>query len=156
MVIMDELNLWDIFNMQINEGQHWIVNSDKALQDFKNHLDELYAKDKYLVLKWATGKQRSLKQNSALHVWCGLMAEELNSSGYSMEKVLAHKASIDWTMHGVKEHLWKPVQESMTGEDSTASAQKIDYMKVYEVLNRHFGEKMGVHVPWPVHERSDS
>jgi hypothetical protein len=74
----------------------------------------------------------------------------------SMEKVLAHKASIDWTMHGVKEHLWRPVQESMTGKDSTTQAEKVEYVKVYEVLNRHFGEKHGIHVPWPVNELRNS
>lgn len=152
---MEESNLWDIFNMSVNEGQHWIVNSDHAMKMFKQHIDELYAKDKYLVIKWSTGKQRSLKQNSALHVWCQLMADELNSAGYDMKKTLAHKASIDWTMGGVKEHLWKPVQEAMTGKGSTASVDKLDYVKVYETLNRHFGDKMGIHVPWPTFENSN-
>ena len=151
----EESNSLGIFDMSINEGQHWIVNSDHAMKMFKEHIEELYAKDKYLVIKWATGKQRSLKQNSALHVWCQLMADELNSAGLGMEKVLEHKASIDWTMAGVKEHLWKPVQEAMTGKDSTTEVGKVDYVKVYETLNRHFGDKMGIHVPWPVNEKSN-
>lgn len=138
--------------MHINEGQHWLVNSEHALKSFIEHITAEYKKEKYLVIKWEKGKQRSLKQNSALHVWCNQMAEALNDAGMSMEKVLSHKASIDWTMHGVKEHLWRPVQESMTGKDSTTQAEKIEYVKVYEVLNRHFGEKHGIHVPWPVNE----
>ena len=84
------------------------------------------------------------------------MADELNAAGLGMEKVLEHKASIDWTMGGVKEHLWKPVQEAMTGKDSTASVDKLDYVKVYETLNRHFGDKMGIHVPWPTFENSNT
>ena len=43
----------------------------------------------------------------------------------------------------------------MTGKDSTAEAEKVDYVKVYETLNRHFGDKMGIHVPWPVNEKSN-
>ena len=50
----DESNSLGIFDMSINEGQHWIVNSDHAMKMFKEHMDELYAKDKYLVIKWAT------------------------------------------------------------------------------------------------------
>tara|TARA_R110001632_G_scaffold221221_1_gene351586 strand:- start:1001 stop:1462 length:462 start_codon:yes stop_codon:yes gene_type:complete len=153
---MSESILWDIFNMQINEGQHWVVNSEHTMKQFKDHIDALYAKDKYIVIKWATGKQRSLKQNSALHVWCQLMADELNAAGYGMEKVLEHKASIDWTMTGVKEHLWKPVQEAMTGKDSTSKAHKVEYIKVFETLNRHFGDKMGIHVPWPTYDTSNN
>jgi len=141
--------------MHINEGQHWIINSDHALKSFVEHITSEYHREKYLVLKWEKGKQRSMKQNSALHTWCRLLAEALNDAGWSMEKVLTKKASIDWTMYGVKEHLWKPVQESMTGESSTTKPEKVDYIKIYEVLNKHLSEKLGVHVPWPVREPSD-
>ena len=40
----------------------------------------------------------------------------------------------------------------MTDEESTAKVNKIDYIKVYETLNKYLGEKFGIHVPWPVHD----
>ena len=49
-------------------GQHWIINSEHTLEMFKQHIDECYRKDKYLVVQWKTGKQRSVKQNSSLHL----------------------------------------------------------------------------------------
>lgn len=142
--------------MHINEGNHYIVNSDHALQSFINHITEMYKKERYVVFKWEKGKQRSLKQNSALHVWAQLMANALNDAGLSMEVILSHKTSIDWTMYGVKEHIWKPAQEAMTGNESTSTAEKVDYIKVYEVLNRHFSENHGIHVPWPVRETGNN
>ncbi len=133
-------------------GKFWIVNSDHTLKLFKKHVDELYEKDKYIMLQWKTGKQRSLKQNSALHVWCQQVSDALNDSGQDMRVVLAHKADIPWTQQLVKEHIWKPVQESQIDEKSTAKAHKIDYVKVYEILNRYLAENLNITIPWPVHD----
>ena len=30
-----------------------------------------------------------------------------------------------------------------------AEADRVEYNQVYEALNRHLGQKFGVHVPWP-------
>jgi hypothetical protein len=134
-------------------NEFWIVNNEFSMQEFKKHMDSLHKEHGYLVVTWKTGKQRSIKQNSALHVWTNLVAEALNSAGYDMKKTLAHKAEIPWTASSVKDYLWRPVQQAQTGEDSTAKVDKTDYVKIYDILNRHFVDKMGIHVPWPVNER---
>ena len=136
--------------MHINEGQHWIINSDHALKSFIEHITAEYQKEKYIVMKWEKGKQRSLKQNSALHVWCSALADTLNEKGLDMRKVIKADVDIPWNKQSVKDYIFKPVLEAMTGAESSADAEKVDYIKVYETLNKHLAEKFGVHVPWPV------
>lgn len=96
--------------------------------------------------------QRTLSQNSALHLWCERVADQLDEAGYSVQQVLSQAVERPWDKDSVKCLIWKPVQKAMTGEESTAKAEKLDYVAVYEVLNRHLGEKFGIHVSWPTEE----
>lgn len=132
------------------QGQFWIVNSDDALKKFQQHIEEVYKKDRYLTVTWESGKKRSLKQNSALHVWCSALADTLNEKGLDMRKVIKADVDIPWNKQSVKDYIFKPVLEAMTGAESSADAEKVDYIKVYETLNKHLSQKFGVHVPWPV------
>lgn len=133
-------------------GELWIVNSKEKLENVKQFIDGSFEKDRYLVITCKTGKQRSIKQNSALHLWCEQIATELNKRHLDVRVLLEHHPEIEWNREAVKSYLWKPVQKAMTDEESTAKVNKIDYIKVYETLNKYLGEKFGIHVPWPVHD----
>ena len=133
-------------------GQHWIINREHTLEMFKQHIDECYRKDKYLVVQWKTGKQRSVKQNSSLHLWCEQLADALNEKNLDVKTVMEHKKEIPWTKYAVKDYLFKPVLKTLTDQESSADANKIDYIKVYDILNKYLGEKLGIHIPWPSHE----
>lgn len=97
-------------------------------------------------------KQRTLTQNAALHKYCELLAEELNNSGLSMQKVLKPSIEITWTKESVKKYLWHPIQEAMYEKTSTADLSTDQVSKVYEILNRHLGEKFHTHVSFPSEE----
>lgn len=93
---------------------------------------------------------RSLSQNNALHLWFQLIAGELNEAGYTVQLVLKQKVDLDWTKDSVKELLWRPAQFAILKKKSTTELKKIeDIDKVWEHLNRHIGEKFGIHVPFP-------
>lgn len=92
---------------------------------------------------------RTIRQNSAIHKYFELLADELNNAGYSMMKVLNHEAEIPWTPASVKEHLWRPIQKAQLGKESTTKLETKEVGEVYETLNRHIAEKLGVHVPFP-------
>lgn len=96
-------------------------------------------------------KQRSQQQNRALHMWLTQVSETLNDAGLDIKAILAGNAvEIPWTPTSAKELLWKPVQEVMIGEDSTAKANTRDYNAVYETLTKHLAENLGVELPrWP-------
>ena len=96
--------------------------------------------------------QRTLKQNKALHKYFRLLAETLNDAGLDMRKVMKPGIDIPWTAENVKLNLWKPIQEAMLEKESTTEMDTSDPSKVYDVLNRHLSEKLGIHVPWPHNE----
>ena len=92
--------------------------------------------------------RRTLKQNSALHLYFSNLAEELNDAGFDMKKTI--RVDIPWTPYTVKEYLWRPLQEAYLLKRSTTELDKqkeID--EVYDILNRVISERTGVHVPFP-------
>ena len=96
-------------------------------------------------------QQRTVKQNASLHLWLRMVADCLNDAGLDMKKTLQPSIDIPWTEETAKNHLWKPVQEAMTGNDSTAEATTTDYDKVCQTITRHLSERFEglVIPPWP-------
>lgn len=98
-------------------------------------------------------KIRTLSQNASLHVFLTQLAEVLNDAGLDMRTVLKPEVEIPWTKDSAKEHLWRPLQNILLSEPSTAKASTVDYTPVYDVLARHMGQKHGIRVPdWPSEE----
>lgn len=137
------------------EGQSWRIDSEHTLEQFKQFIDKEWHEKKYLSVKWHSGRTRSSLQNSSLHVYCRLLAKELNEAGFDMRAVIKQDVAIDWSEETVKENLWKPIQKALTKESSTSNVNTKDYVTIYETLNRHLSEKFGISVPWPVKVTSD-
>ena len=95
---------------------------------------------------------RTLKQNKALHKYCEMLAEALNDAGLDMRTVLKPGVAIPWNKERVKDALWRPIQEAMTDKESTTELDTAEPSRIYDVLDRHLGEKFGLHVPWPQDE----
>ena len=126
------------------------IDSEIALAEFIRDLRKEWHESKYLLVKVRTGRQRTLTQNKALHLFLGMLADELNARNLDMRRVLRHDVEIPWTTDSAKVHLWKPIQEAVIGKESTTEADRIEYTKVYEVLAHHMATKLGVTVPeWP-------
>lgn len=130
-------------------GQSWAVDSDHTLDEFLKHAAELYAKHRHVTFSWSSGRQRTVKQNSALHLYFQLLADALNDAGLDMRKVLKEGVDIPWTKDQVKNHLWRPLQEIIIGVESTREPNRDEYSKVYDTLHRHMAQKFGVSVLWP-------
>ncbi len=95
----------------------------------------------------------TVKQNSAIHVYCRQVAEALNDGGFDMQKVLACKPmSIPWTKISVKEFLWKEVLKAISLKQSTTEMITTEPNEVYDILNRFLGENFSIHVPFPKNE----
>ena len=115
-----------------------------------------YDKRNPRISKVPKRKRRTNQQNRALHLFCKNTATVLNDAGYSVAKTLRHDVEIPWNATLVKELLWRVVQEAMTGKHSTTELNTVDPSEIYEVLNRHLGERLGVHVEWPSEETYDA
>ena len=94
-------------------------------------------------------EQRTTQQNKAVWKFYELLANELNDSGNDMRRTLKSDISIPWNKDTVHDFLWIPIQKAMYGKTSTTELTTKQIDEVYNVLNRHLGEKVGVHTPFP-------
>lgn len=90
---------------------------------------------------------RSNLQNSAIHLYCDMVAKQLNSQNLSIVNVI--KPDTPWTMMQVKEMLWKPVLKALRHKDSTTKMDKQEITIVYDTINKILGERFGIHIPFP-------
>ena len=95
-----------------------------------------------------TAVTRTLKQNNSLHEGLQNLADEFNAAGLDMKRVLKPSIDIPWTKESAKKYLFTPIAEVMFGRTSSDLSTK-EITEVWDVLNRHTGEKHGVTVPWP-------
>jgi len=89
---------------------------------------------------------RTTKQNSALHLWCKMIADTLNSKGMYMTSVFSgHK--IEWTMELVKETIFKPAMKAVApGISSTTKLMRKELDAVIDVVTSAFASR-GIEVP---------
>ena len=69
-------------------------------------------------------KQRTIKQNKAIHLMNTWIANQLNDAGLDIRKVLKPGINIPWTQTAVKELLVKPIMKVMYQKDSTTELNK--------------------------------
>lgn len=77
------------------------------------------------------------------------LADQLNDAGYDVMKTLRHDVAIPWTSTLIKELIWRQIQKAMYDKQSTADLTSGEMQLVYDTLNRHLGERFGLHCPWP-------
>jgi hypothetical protein len=126
------------------------IDSELALAEAIREIRKQWYESKYLVVKVRTGQQRTLTQNRALHLWLGMVADELNAHGLDMKRTLKQDVEIPWTTESAKEHLWKPIQEAAIGKASTTEADRVEYSVVRDILAAHMAKRFGLTLPpWP-------
>lgn len=133
------------------QGEFWEINSEQSLKNAIEHLEKLYAEKRYIRIQWDTTKRRTVTQNNALHLWLGQLSKTLNDAGMDMKKTLKPHVEIPWTMHSAKDHLWRPIQIAITGEESSTEPKRGDYSAIYETICRHLAQSHGITAPeWPI------
>lgn len=93
--------------------------------------------------------KRTALQNRSLHLMFRLLADELNNAGLDMRTVLKPEIHIDWNPQTVKEYLWRPVQLAQLGKESTTELTTKEIDQIFDTINRHLGEKFGLHADFP-------
>lgn len=129
-----------------------IINSKQSLDAYIAHLRGEFEKHKYLRADLKTGKQRTLTQNSAMHLYCEHLSRALNDAGLDFRQTIKEGVDVPWSADLTKEYMWRPVQKAITGKDSTTKPETHEYGLIYEALNRHLSSKFGLFVPWPCRE----
>ena len=93
--------------------------------------------------------KRTNQQNKALHVLFNLLASTLNDAGLDMRKTLKPEIDIPWSGPAIKEFLWRPIQTAQLDKRSTTELTTVEIDQVFDTINKHLGEKFGLHVPFP-------
>jgi len=129
----------------------FVVNSDYSEELFIAHVKKLREEHGYIRFKMSAELPATKKQRSALHVYCGLLAEALNDAGYDLRRFfeLRPKIDIPWSLDLVKKELWKPIYLVQHNKESTTDANRTDYNDTYETLNRFTAQEFGISIPWP-------
>lgn len=129
------------------------INSLPALAKALTMLDEEWHKDKFLEIKIVRrAKQRTDQQRKSIEVYCRELATALNDAGLDQRAVLAQMregVEIPWRQESVKDSLFHPVMEALTGKTSTTKLLTDEVSRVYETLNRWTGQTFGVSVQFP-------
>ncbi len=94
-------------------------------------------------------KKRTPQQNRALHLLFRLMAEECRRNGITIKKLYEAGFDMQVTEEVFKEAVWKKIQESMFGKDSTKDLTTDEINQIFDVINKSFGEKWNLHIPFP-------
>src|SRR3990167_10333369 len=132
-----------------------ILKGQLQINDLPRWHDFLKRKEGATIRLQEVKSVRTEAQSRALHLWFSLIADELNNAGYTVQLVLKEKVELDWDGIKVKELLWRSAQQALLGKKSTTELKKTnDIDRVWEHLNRHLGEKFGIHVDFPHDEKS--
>jgi len=132
-----------------------IINSRQSLDAYKAYLDTQFDKHKYLRVTSKTGKQRTLTQNSSLHLFCSMLAAALNDAGFDFRVFIKEGHPVPFNEKLVKDHIWRPIQKAITGKDSTTKPETHEYADIYDALNVKLAEH-GIYVPWPCKETQNA
>lgn len=92
---------------------------------------------------------RTTRQNRALHKWYSLVAHNMKEQGLSMQKVLKPTYEITPTMTLIKDCIWRPVQLTMTGKESTTEITTKELQDIYQVIDTNFLGKWQIDLPFP-------
>jgi hypothetical protein len=99
-----------------------------------------------------TDKKATQAQRGSLHLWCEQVGKVLNDAGLPMIKKALFSddmIEVDWNLLLVKEGIYKPMLEYITGKTSTEKQTTADPSTVADHLVRYFSNK-GVVLPrWP-------
>tara|TARA_Y100001938_G_scaffold150218_1_gene240150 strand:+ start:672 stop:1088 length:417 start_codon:yes stop_codon:yes gene_type:complete len=135
-------------------GKQTYIFNDHSLQLFKEDVDRLYEKHKFLTFKYVTGQTRTLKQQGAIHVYFRQAAAVLNDHGLYQtidSKFLNEPLEVPWTEDSFKQ-FWKTIQKAMFDIDSTENLKTHQVSEVYDVINQLLSTRVGVHIPFPSKE----
>jgi len=125
-----------------------IINSEISLEAYKKFLDTQFEQHHYLRVSLKTGKTRTNTQSRALHLFCSQLAEALNEAGYDFRTFVRQGYPVPFNERLVKDFIWRPIQQAITGKESTTKPTRQEYVEIYDSLNVKMAE-YGIYVPFP-------
>lgn len=88
---------------------------------------------------------RTVRQNSALHLWATQIADTLNANNLYMTGIFGN--DIEWSMELVKTQIIKSLIKKLFGIDSTTKLKRKELDTLINTIILIFGEKKKVTIP---------
>lgn len=89
------------------------------------------------------------QQQKSLHLLFRQLSDELNQQGMTVKKTLREDFDVMWSETLFKEIIWRKLQKAMFGTKSTRELDSEQINKIFDVINKHFGENLKIHIPFP-------
>jgi hypothetical protein len=95
-------------------------------------------------------KKRTITQNKALHLYFNHISKELNNLGltFNYTGLKGVEMEMRYNSNLVKEMIWRPIQITLFGKESTTELTTQEINEVLDVLSKFFNER-GVYIPFP-------
>ena len=90
---------------------------------------------------------RTLAQNRALHMYCQMVADDMNAAGYDAQKVIS--LPIQLTAAIVKDQIFRPIMTALIEKESTTELDTKEVNQVVENMQRALAQKFGITTPFP-------
>ena len=133
----------------MTQGQFHIANSTHTREQFLVGAAQIMEEHPYVVWEWIYGKPRTGAQNAALHVWCRMLAEHLNSLGLCVQDFFKETYEVPFSPGIVKDNVWRPMQIAVAGQESSSDLTTVQMTEIYDYVNRALANK-GIQAPaWP-------
>ena len=87
-----------------------------------------------------------------MHVFFELLSAHLNAEGLTVQVVL--KPDTTWNAESIKELIWRPVQQAVTGKKSTTKLNTKEVSDVYEAISSAFAHKGFIVPSFPSYEEN--
>ena len=130
------------------QGEFSCIENEEQLKIAIEKIQGIFKRDGFIKIKVDTKKNRTLTQNAAMHVYFKNVADALNDQNMDVRKTLRADFHMPWSQALVKELLWKPIAEIVTGNKSTTKLERTDPSKIYDILHNKLTD-WGVDVPFP-------
>ncbi len=120
---------------------------------FKTKVATFISKGSNVELK-EKKKTRTLKQNNSIHLYCKMIAEVLNDFGvtHKFKSIRGKELEVRFTMILVKEVIWKPIQMSLFGKESTTELTRKEVTEIAQPLEKFIAENFAIDLPFPKEE----
>ena len=101
--------------------------------------------------------QRTISQNSALHLFCTDVARELEAQGIERKTIVEDLADtgVPITMEYVKYVIWYHFMIGMFGKHSTTELDTVQVSQVEQAVARFLAENYGCVIEWPSYEQPE-
>ena len=121
----------------------------------KAHINSIPRDLGYVCKVYKAPNKRTIKQNSSLHKYCGLLAKKLNDAGFDqimLYKMMKEgKFKIPFTKLSIK-FLFRAVGKSMFRIESTGKLSTVEMKETYQAFDARISKLTGVRCEWPSEE----